>query len=71
MPQLPPPQAGAPQPPAGAQPVVVEAPGAVETAKVEICFSTRVLAHAGQEVASLQRRISFSKAWEQSVQRYS
>jgi hypothetical protein len=46
-------------------------PGAVDTAKVEICFSTVLLEQAGQEVASPQRRTSFSKAWEQSVQRYS
>ena len=60
MPQLPPPHAGAPQPPAGApQPIVGAAVEAEETAKVEICFSTVVLEHAGQEVASPQRRMSY------------
>ena len=44
---------------------------AEETAKVEICFSTVVLEHAGHEVASPQRRTSFSNSRAQSAQRYS
>jgi hypothetical protein len=72
MPQLPPPHAEAPQPVAGAPQSMEGAEAeAEETAKVEICFSTVLLEHAGQEVESPQRRMSFSKAWEQSVQRYS
>jgi hypothetical protein len=72
MPQLPPPHAEAPQPAAGA-PQLMEGPDpeAEETAKVEICFSTVVLEHDGQEAASPQRRISFSNSWAHSAQRYS
>jgi hypothetical protein len=50
----------------GDAPVVEE-----ETAKVEICFSTVLLAHEGQVVVSPQRRINFSNWWEQSGHRYS
>jgi hypothetical protein len=72
MPQVPPPHADAPQPLAGAPQSMAGAElEAEETAKVEICFSTVVLEHAGQEVESPQRRMSFSKAWEHSVHRYS
>jgi hypothetical protein len=46
-------------------------PGAVETAKVEICFSTVGLEQAGHEVASPHLCTSFSNAREQSAQRYS
>jgi hypothetical protein len=72
MPQLPPPQASAPQPPVGA-PHSREGvePEAVETAKVEICFSTVVLEQAGHAVASPQRRTSFSNSSEHEAQRYS
>jgi hypothetical protein len=73
MPQLPPPQAEAPQPSAGAPQLREgdEPVAEVETANVEICFSTVPLAQEGQVVVSPQRRISFSNWWEQSAQRYS